>query len=103
MCVVTNNRITDVIEMRHLHFIEQDGIFEFAGVSHHDAVADDYVFTHVTAAADVAVFADPRRAFQHRALFDDLSSAHKNMVANKWLAHQLAKDCTLQTKLQVTD
>jgi len=87
MCVVTNNRITDVIEMRHLYFIEQDRVFEFAGVSHDNAVANDHVFAHVAAAADVAVVADPCRALQHRALFDDRSPADKNMVANKWLAH----------------
>ena len=102
MCVVTNDRITDVIEMRHLHFIEQDGVLEFAGVSHDHAVADDHVFAHVAAAPNVAVFADPCRAFQHRALFDDRSSANKNMVADEWLAHQLAEDRRLQTKLQVT-
>src|SRR5438477_538231 len=86
---VTNvsNRITYVIEVRHLYFIEEDGVFEFAGVSHDYAIPDDHVFAHVTTAANVAVFADPRRAFQHRALFDDCSSANKNMVADKWLAH----------------
>ena len=62
MRVMTKNRITHVIEMRHLCFIEQDAVFEFARVAHDYAVADDDVFAHVTAAANVAVFADPRRA-----------------------------------------
>ena len=62
MRVMTKDRIADVIEMRHLRFIEQDAVFEFARVAHDYAVADDHVFAHVTAAADVAVLADPRRA-----------------------------------------
>src|SRR6266545_6014131 len=102
MRVMTDNRITYVIEVRHLHFIEQDGIFEFAGVSHDYAVANDHVFAHVTAATDVTVFADPCRTFQHRALFNNSSSANKNMVADERLAHELAQDCRLQTKLEVT-
>src|ERR671931_2405911 len=102
MRVMTNDRVTHIIEVRYLHFIEQDGIFELAGVSHDDAVADDHIFAHVTAAANVAVFADPRRAFQHRALLNDGSSANKNMAAYKWLTHQLAQDDGLEAKLQVT-
>src|SRR5436309_1089316 len=102
MGVMANDRITHVIEVRHLHFIEKDGIFEFARVAHDYTVADDHVFAHVTTAATVAVFADRRRAFQHSALFNDRSSANKNMVADKWFAHQLGQDCRLETKLQVT-
>ncbi len=79
--------------MRHLHFIEQDGILEFAGVPHDNTVADDHVFADVTAAANLAVFADPRRAFQRRTLLNDRSSANKNMVADKRFAHELAQDC----------
>src|ERR1700730_4867672 len=102
MRVMANDRITHVIEVRHLHLIEQDGIFEFAGVSHDYAVADDHVLAHVTAAANVAVLADPRRAFQHCPLFNDSSSADEDMAADKRLAHELPEDCRLETKLQIT-
>src|ERR1700730_6141102 len=102
MRVMTDDRITHVIEVRHLHFIEQDGIFEFAGVSHDYAVADDHVLAHVAAAANVAVLADPRRAFQHCPLFNDRSSADGDMVADKRLAHELAEECRLEAKLQIT-
>lgn len=102
MRVMSNDRITHVIEVRHLHVIEQDGILEFARVPHDYAVADDHVLAHVAAAANVAIFADPRWAFQHSALLNDRSSANKNMVADKWFAQQLAQDCRLETKLQVT-
>src|SRR4030095_6539664 len=80
MRVMADDRITDVIEVRNLHFIEQDGIFEFAGVPHDYAVADDDIFPNVNSAADVAIFTDPCRAFQHRALLDDRSSSNKNMI-----------------------
>ena len=55
MRAVTENRIADVIEMRHLRFIEEDAVLEFARVPHHHAVADDHIFAHVTTAADLAV------------------------------------------------
>src|SRR5439155_26188767 len=75
---------------------------EFARGAHDYSVGDDHVFAHVTAAANVAVFAHPSRAFQHSALFNYRSSADTNMVADKRFAHQLGQDCRLETKLQVT-
>jgi len=101
MRMMTNDRITDVIEVWHLHFIEQDGIFEFAGVSHYDAIADDDIFPDIDSAANMAVFADPRRPFQYGPLFYDRSSANENMVADKRFAHELAQNGRLQTKLKI--
>src|SRR6266513_1620201 len=63
MRVMTNDRVTYVIEVGHLYFIEQNGIFEFAGVSHDNAIPDDDIFPNIDSAANMAVFSDPRRAF----------------------------------------
>src|SRR5262245_16683683 len=59
----SENRIADVIEMRHLRFVEDDAVFEFARVAHDHAVADHDILAHITAASDMAVVADPRRPF----------------------------------------
>src|SRR5439155_23168744 len=88
--VVTQDGITDIIEVRYPRFIEQDAIFEFARVTHHNTIPSDDVLAHVTAAANLAVFADPSRAFQHRALLNDRSSANEDVVADEWLPHELA-------------
>ena len=39
MRAIAENRIADVIEMRHLRFIEDDAVLELARVPHHHAVA----------------------------------------------------------------
>jgi hypothetical protein len=95
MNVMTKDRIADVIEVRHLHFVEQDAILKFARVTHHHAVSGNHIFAHVTTTADAAIFTNPRRAFEHRALLDDCSSADENMIADERLSHQLAENCGL--------
>src|SRR5919201_7069732 len=102
MGVVTKNGVAHVIEVRYLHFIQKNAILELARIPHHHAVPDDYVFAHIATAANPAIFTDPGGAFQYSALLDDRSSADEDMVADERLAHQLAQDRGLQTKLQVT-
>jgi hypothetical protein len=102
MSVVTEDRIANVIKVGHLHFVEQNAILKLARVSHHDAIPDDHVLAHVTAAPNLAIFSDPCRALQHRALFDAGPSSDENVIADEWFAHQLAQNRGLQTKLQVT-
>src|SRR2546430_14646250 len=102
MGVMTNDRITHVIEVRHLHFIEQDGILEFARVAHDFAVADDYVFPHKTTATNAAGFARPRPAFQPRPLVNHRSPANKNMVPDKMSAQKINQHDGLKTKFQAT-
>ena len=85
MRAVTENRIADIIEMRHLRFVEENAVLELARISHHHAVARDHILADVTTAADVAILADPRRPFQNRALLDDCAFADKNRVADERL------------------
>ena len=40
---VAEDRVAHVAEMRHLHAIEEQAVFEFAGVAEHAAFADDHV------------------------------------------------------------
>ena len=77
MRVMAEDRIADVIKMRHLRFVEQNAILELARVAHHHAIAHDHVLAHVTAAAHLTIFADPCRTFQNRALLDDRARARQ--------------------------
>ena len=103
MSAVTEDGIADVIKVRHLRFVEENAILEFTRVSHHHAIAGDHVFAHVAAAADLTIFADPCRTFQHRALLHDGTSADEDMIADEWFAQQLAQYRGLQAELQITD
>ena len=81
--LIAQDGVAHVIEMRHLCFIEQNAILELARVAHYDAIASDDVLAHVATAANLAVFADPRRALQHRALLNDRSSPNEHAIADE--------------------
>src|SRR6266404_210020 len=102
MRVMTQDRIADIVEMRRLHFVEEDAIFEFARVSHDHAIAHNDVLAHVTTAANFAIFADPRRPFYDRALLDNRSATDEDRVADERFPHQLAQYAWLQAELQIT-
>src|SRR5262249_32960577 len=85
-----------------LCFIEQNAILELARVAHHNAIASDDILAHVATAANLAVFANPCRPLQHRALFNNRSSANEHAIADERLARELGEDSWFQPKLQVT-
>src|SRR5438067_1167159 len=101
MAFVAENRVADVIEMRHLRFVEEDAILELARVPHYDAIADDDVFADVAAVANFALFPDPGRPFDHRALLDRGPFSDENRAAHERLSDQSSLDARLQTKLQI--
>src|SRR5207302_10632820 len=88
--------------MGHLCFIEQNAVLELARVAHHDPIACDDVLAHVATAAKLAVFADPRRALQHRALLNDRSSADEYATTDERFARSLAEGGSLPPELQVS-
>src|SRR5438876_2026769 len=102
MSVMTKDRVANVIEVRHLYVIKKNAILEFAGVSHHHAIASDHVLAHVATAADPAIFTNPCRAFQKRTLLNDCSFADEDMVTDERLAHQFAQNAGFQSKLEIT-
>src|SRR6266513_1169913 len=97
----SQNGIAHIIEVGHLRFIAKDAILELARVPHYDAIADDDVFAHVTATADMALLADPGRPFYDGALFDDGAAANEDGVADERFSHQLSQHRRFQTKLQI--
>ena len=98
----SQNGIAHIIEVGHLRFIAEDTILKLARVPHYDAIADDDVFAHVTATADMALLADPGRTFYDGALFDDGVSANEDGIADERFSHQLSQHRRFQTKLQIT-
>src|SRR6266404_3570887 len=98
----SKNRIADVIKMRHLSFVENDAVLEFARVAHDDTVADDDVLADIAAAADLAILADPGRSFQDRTLFDNGAAANEHIAADERTTNELAEHGRFQTKLQIT-
>src|SRR3954471_7314897 len=95
------DRVPHVVEMRHLGFIEQNAVLEFARISHHDPVPHDDVFAHVTAASDVAILADPRWSLQDRSLFDNRSRTNENRAADERFSDEFPEYGGLESKLQV--
>ena len=103
VALVTQDRVADVIEMRHLRAVEQQAVLELARVAQHGVVAHDDVLAHVTTVADVAVRADPRRAFDHRAVLDDRAFAHEHVRPDVRLADQFALEHRgLQAELEIS-
>src|SRR5437762_10227966 len=88
--------------MRHLRFVEENAILEFAGVPHHYAIADDYVLAYVAATANLTILADPGGTFQNRTLFNNRATSDEDMIADERFSQQFAEHSGLQTKLQVT-
>src|SRR5438046_10575932 len=98
----SQNGIAHIIEVGHLRFIAQNTILKLARVPHYDAIADDNVFAHVTATADMALLADPGRPFYDGALFDDGATANEDGIADERFSHQLSQHRRLHTQLQIT-
>ena len=94
--------VTDIIKMRHLRFIEQNTVLEFARVAHYDTITGDDVLAHVATASDMTLFANPSRTFYDRTLFNDGATADEDGAADERFSHQLPEYSRLQTKLQIT-
>ena len=84
--LMAQDGVAHVIEMGHLCFIEQNAILKLARVTHYNAIAGDDILAYVATAANLAVFADPRRALQHRALLNDRSSADEYAITDERFA-----------------
>ena len=102
MRLVADDRISDIIEMRNLRFVEDEAVFKLAGVPGHHAVSENDILADVAPIANLAVLADPCRAFHHRALLDDGVLADENRAAHKGLADEAALDAGLHAEFQIS-
>ena len=79
---MAENRIADVIVVRHLRAVEEQRVFQLGRIADHAAIADDDIFAYVGVVADLAVFPDDGRTFDHRAGFHKGDSADDDAVAD---------------------
>ena len=101
MRFVAEDGITHVVEVRNLRGVEDDAVFEFAGVAEDGIVAHDDIFADVATGADLAAIADPSRAFDHGALFDRGAVADVDGIADKGAADLFAMDGRLEAELEI--
>ena len=101
VCLVAEDGITDVVEVRDLCLVEDEAVLELAGVAQDDAVTDHNILTDIGSVADFAILADPCGTFDHGSLLDDRAGSDIDSAADKWLTDQLAVDARLETELQI--
>jgi hypothetical protein len=87
--------------VRDLGFVKDEAVFEFGGISSDNAVAKDHVFPNVAPVADLAVFSNPSRAFDHSALFNNGAFADEDSSTHKRFADEAAMNARLEAELQV--
>ena len=84
------DRVADVIEMRHLAAVEEDAVLDLARIADDRARADDDVLADVGAVANLAVRPDPRRALDVGAGLDHRALADVDVLADDRLADEPA-------------
>src|SRR4051794_4585510 len=93
MRFVSENGITDVVEMGNLRVVEEERVFNLARISNHAIVADNRVFANVSIVANLAIFSNDGRAFDHRAVLDKRAFADENVVTYISAAFAMIVQC----------
>jgi hypothetical protein len=101
MGLVAEDGVAHIIEVRDFAVIEQNAVLELAGIPEYAAIAHDYIFPYVAAAADLAVFANPRRPFNHGSRFHDGALTDKDVIAHRRLGVHLTMQGGMQVSLEV--
>src|SRR4026208_115177 len=83
MSEVTENRITDITEVRHFRLVKKEAILQLTGVSDNTAITNDYVLTNVSIVPNLAVSPNNRRTFDHCAIFNNGSHANKDLLSDE--------------------
>jgi len=98
---MAQNGIAYIIEMRDLGIVKNQAVFEFRGISSHNAITHDDIFPNVATIADLAVLTDPSWPFDHRPLLDDGVFSNKYRSTDERLADQSSMESWLEAKLKV--
>ena len=101
VALVPDNRITHVVEMGYLGLVEDDAVLELAGIAKHRAVANNHIFPDVAAAANLAAFSDPCRAFNHGALLDHSAAPNEHRAADEWFPDESTLYGGFEPELQI--
>ena len=86
VCLVAEDGVPDIVEVRDLRLVEDEAVLELAGVAQHDAVADHDILADVGTVADLAILTDPSRPLDHGTLFDDRAGSDIDSAADEGLA-----------------
>ena len=78
----TQDGIADVTEMGNLHAIEEHGVLEFRCITEHAIIAHDDIAADIGAGTNLAILANDRGPFDHRAVLDDRPLADEHIVGN---------------------
>ena len=101
VCLVAEDRVPDVVEVRDLSLVEDEAVLELAGVAQNDAITDHYIFADIGTVANLAILTDPSRPLDHGTLFDDRAGSDIDSAADEGLADQLAMDSRLEPELEI--
>ena len=58
----SQDRVSNVVEMRHLNPVKQDGVLDLCGISDDAAASDDHIAPQESAGADLRVRTDEQRS-----------------------------------------
>ena len=98
----SEDRVTDIVVVRHLGSVENEAVLELGRIAGDDTVADDDILADVAPVPDLAVLADPGGPFDHCAVLDDRALADKDGGAHERFADHLAEDPRLEAELQIS-
>ena len=71
MCLVAEDGVPNIAEMRYLNAVEERGILELASISQHASIADNHIASDVSAGADFAILTDDCWAFDNSPVLND--------------------------------
>ena len=100
--LVAEDRVANIIEVRNLGLVEDEAVFKFRGIPSHNPIAEDHIFADVTSVPNLAVLADPSRAFDHGPLFNHCSFANKYSTAHERLADETAMETGFHAELEIS-
>ena len=101
VCLVAEDGVPDVVEVRDLSLVEDEAVLELAGVSEDDAITDHDVLADVGSVTDLTILADPCRPLDHGSLLNDGAGSDIDSAADEGLADQLAMDSRLEPELEI--
>lgn len=101
MRLVTQDRVTDVVEVWDLRFVKDEAALELAGVPQDDAIPHQNILPDVGAVTDLAILADPGGSLDHGTILNDGASSDIDRSADERLADQLTIDAGLEAELEI--
>ena len=96
MRAVAQNRIADVVEMRYLNMLQEEGILEFAGIAQNTSATDDNVSANIHARAQDTLIINVGGSFdgserRQRNIPTDINIARDGKMRRKFASNTLRR------------